>query len=59
MWPSCFVRVEDKDFRLPLRKGVVAIVQGGQHDLNKHSIYYRAEVGEKGRAQGRQKIKEK
>lgn len=49
------MRVEDIDFKLALRKGIVAIVQDGPCDLSKRLMYYRAEVGGTRRAQGRQK----
>jgi hypothetical protein len=52
--PSCFVRIEECESKLPLREGVVAIVQDSQ---SKHLIYYRVEAGGTGKARCRKKQK--
>ena len=58
-WPSYFVRVDDIDFRLPLRKWVMAIVRDDQHGLSKCLIYYRAKVEGKGEHKVSSKFEER
>ena len=42
------IRVDDIDFKLPLRKWVMVIVQDDQFGSSGYSIYYRVEVEGKG-----------